>query len=664
MVPVPARGRAPAAPQSSIVAAPVGNGPSDPPIIPVAPGTALEPGWPASDLPSRRNTGWGARPTAADVAAVDIAPIDPASLTPEQARARAIDAMVRWCLTDTSRLWLVEGGPNSGKTDLVAEVADRLTHQRWPCGWARPGLASYAVTAAARNGRPALVLVDDAETRADMFDLLATLANGGNPLGVRVIIAARDFGAWWADLHARLSPIERETLTANRTVIAGGRASPPTLRAVALNESTTDPRRRAVSTLATADPFTPAVLLQLAALIVALSTRVGQLGPAELRSALRDLFNEDEGFWRRTSDEITTSGRVTPALRSALACAAVLGADGLTDAATVLRRVPALAAGAAGRLARLAVWWHSLFPRQDEHAAAVPMLPSWLGERLPDGADSSGVSWTIAALEAERRVTAASGQLALNAHRDVWPSSCPSTADRDVIHRQVRHAVTAAAPVDEALAWLIHELTLTEDDLAALAEAIAYPTESLTRTAIVLGRRMLEFAEEPDERASLALGLGARHSEAGQWRQAHTFTAEAAADLRILADQDRDRYLPDLAIAVANLSSCQAHLGMRDEALAAAYEAVALHRELLEHDREQHLPALARTLTNLSACLSRAGRRPAALGAAGQAVAIYRELVALHPAAFAGELAAADHNWRICREELGQPVAGRSPEPG
>ncbi len=41
------------------------------------------------------------------------------------------------------------------------------------------------------------MLVDDAETRADMFELLSAVANGGSPLPVRVIIVAREFGAWW-----------------------------------------------------------------------------------------------------------------------------------------------------------------------------------------------------------------------------------------------------------------------------------------------------------------------------------------------------------------------------------------------------------------------------------------------------------------------------------
>ena len=84
-----------------------------------------------------------------------------------------------------------------------------------------------------------------------------------------------------------------------------------------------------------------------------------------------------------------------------------------------------------------------------------------------------------------------------------------------------------------------------------------------------------------------------------------------------------------------------------------------MHRELLETDRDRYLPSLARALTNLSACLSRSGRRPAALGAAGQAVAIYRELVELNPNAYRGELAAADHNWRVCRQAVAQAITSR-----
>jgi tetratricopeptide (TPR) repeat protein len=573
-------------------------------------------------------------------------------------RERAIAAMVQWCQDGERPLWLVEGAAGAGKTRLASDVADRLVQDRWPCGWARPGLGAYAVTAAARNGRHALVLVDDADTRADMFDLLTAVANGGRPAGVRVIITARNFGAWWTNLLARLSPEEQEILAAGRTVMGGGSVTPAT-GALALRGVGAGPKGRAATTLSTADPLTPAILLRQAALVVALSTRVGQLGPAELRAALRDLFEEEEGYWQRTGAEVLPGGQTPPALRSALTCTAIVGTDGLSDAATVLRRVPAVAAGAADRLARLAVWWHGLFTRSAEHDAPTPRLPAWLGDRLPDGTDSSGISWAVATLDAERLATSTLNRLALDAHREVWPSSAPVASDPDAAVAALRRAVAHTAPVDEALAWLTQELELSEDELVALGEAISYPTRSLSRTAIVLTRRLLETADAEDHQAALTLDLGARFSEMGRWEDAQRLTERAVESLRDLVGLDRQRHLPDLAGAVANLGSCLAQLGRRDEALDATYEAVALYRELLETSRNTYLPPLARALTNLSACLSRSGRRPAALGAAGQAVAIYRELVSLHPAAYGAELAAADHNWRACQEALGHPVAGR-----
>src|SRR6185295_14568696 len=141
-------------------------------------------------------------------------------------------------------------------------------------------------------------------------------------------------------------------------------------------------------------------------------------------------FEEEEGYWRRSAGEVVAPGQPSPALRSALATSAVVGTDGLADAATVLRRVPALAVGAADRLARLAVWWHSLYARVGDSAVPTPRLPAWLAERLPDGTDSTGMSWTVAALDAERRSTATLARLSLAAHRDVWPQPPGQAAEQ------------------------------------------------------------------------------------------------------------------------------------------------------------------------------------------------------------------------------------------
>jgi tetratricopeptide (TPR) repeat protein len=588
---------------------------------------------------------------------------EPEAADPRQA---ALDAMTTWCRDGDRPLWLVEGAAGTGKTRLAADVADLMVAEGWPAGWARPGMSAYAVSAAVRNGRRALVLVDDAETRADLFELLRTVTGGGRPLAIRVILCARDFGTWWHGMLDRLSAGERHILNGGRTIINGSGVAPPSARALALREvGAAQDRGRAVNVLAMADPATPAILLRQAAVVVALSTRVGDLGPAEVRAAQRDLFEEEEGYWRKTATEVANPGQAPPALRSALNAAAVVAMEGLNDTATVLRRVPALALGAADRLARLAVWWHSLYGRVGETSTPAPRLPSWLADRMPSGgADRTGISWTVATLTVDRQITSTLAQMAIDVHRDVWLNRAPAAregtgGDPAAARTALRRQIANAGPVDEALAWLTQELELSRSDLDALSDAIAYPAQSLSRTAIVLARRQLQVAETDEDRAHLMLTLGARYSELGLWHDARHHTELAVAEFRLLVDADRERMLPDYASAVSNLASCLAQLGERDEALQASYQAVGLHRELLESDRNRYLPELGRSLTNLSACLSRSGRRPAALGAAGQAVAIYRELVGLHPNRYLAEMAAAEHNWRVCRGALGQPVASQ-----
>lgn len=583
---------------------------------------------------------------------------------------KALTALATWAVTGDRPLWLLSGAPSVGKTSFAGQVADRVAAHGVQVGWAPPGRAVQAVQSIVAAGKPGVVIVDDAETRADIGDLLALVANGGHPLPVRVVIVARDFGAWWTRQLSRLNPTEQEVLQARRTQIgARGQAGPARLDLVLRSQSQRGESNPMV-TLASADPVSGAVLLRMAALVVALPTRVGQLKPLALRAAVRDLFSDEEGYWRRAAREVSQAGAAQPALRSALACSAVARVDGLADAATVLRRVPMLAVNAADRLARLAVWWHGLYERiGSESPARSPRLPGWLADRVPQpgAVDSSGLSWTVAAFETERKVTETLAELTRDVHRDVWPRRVAaleeSEPDQTELSRNLERSVSAKAPVDEALAWLAQESDLGDDDMTALADAMFQPAKSLPRTAIVLLNRLLDGDNSAHDQAALQLELGARLSELGMWDDARQVTEEAVARLRVMVDIDRRTHLADLATGVLNLGSCAAQQGQHDEALEITYEAVGLYRELTETDRDEHLHSLARALTNLSSCLSRVGRRPAALGAAGQAVTIYKELAGNNPRAYARELAIAEHNWNVCRDALGQPSAGRPPAP-
>ncbi|GAA1750533.1 hypothetical protein GCM10009681_22040 [Luedemannella helvata] len=583
---------------------------------------------------------------------------------------KALTAMATWAVTGDRPLWLLNGGAGMGKTSFAGQMAERVTAHGVQVGWAPPGRAVQAVQAVVASGRPGVVIVDDAETRADIGDLLALVAGGGQPLPVRVVIVAREFGAWWTRQLNRLTRQEQDALAARRTMIGKrGEAGPARLDLV-LRTDSQRAESSPLATLTSADPVSGAVLLRMAALVVALPTRVGQLKPLALRAAVRDLFSDEEGYWRRAANEVSQTGAGQPALRSALACSAVARVDGIADAATVLRRVPMLAVSAADRLARLAVWWHGLYDRLGSGSPArSPRLPGWLADQVPQpgAVDSSGLSWTVAAFETERKVTETLAELTRDVHRDIWPRRVPGLdddqPDQSELARNLERSVSAKAPVDEALAWLTQESDLGDDDMAALSEAMFQPTKSLPRTAVVLLNRLLDGDNTAHDQAALQLELGARLSELGMWDDARQVTEEAVARLRVMVDLDRAAYLSDLATGVLNLGSCAAQLGRHDEALDITYEAVSLYRELASTRRDEHLHSLGRALTNLSSCLSRVGRRPAALGAAGQAVGIYKELAANNPRAYSRELAIAEHNWNVCRDALGQPVAGRQPEP-
>ena len=115
----------------------------------------------------------------AATASGQLIPAQPQPTATGQAWHKAVDAMVDWYHANSGPLWTVEGPAGSGKTKLADELAHRLNASGVPCGWARPGMGAFAITAAARNGQRALIIVDDAETRADLGELLRALANKG-----------------------------------------------------------------------------------------------------------------------------------------------------------------------------------------------------------------------------------------------------------------------------------------------------------------------------------------------------------------------------------------------------------------------------------------------------------------------------------------------------
>ncbi|WP_461033767.1 P-loop NTPase [Streptomyces mayteni] len=312
-----------------------------------------------------------------------------AALNPEQrvvgfnrlrdGELRGLLGWSRGTLSDERPVRLVSGAPGSGKTRLLVECADRLAAGGVVCGWVRRDRGAAAVAAAAAWGRPVVLFVDDAETRPDLPALLLALTAGD--ADVRVVLAAREFGEWWARLRAGLP---RET----------ARALPPADGVVLGPLVTTGPDQEQLFAQAgryfarrfgtappaatLAPPHQPAQLLMLHA-AAAVATLGGQPGPVTVDAGVRQLFADEESWWERSAAAAgLTLSRA--GLRSAIVAATVLGARGLDEAVALLGHFPGLPRRNPDAMRRLAEWLREVYPQRAD-TWLDPHLPARLVER-------------------------------------------------------------------------------------------------------------------------------------------------------------------------------------------------------------------------------------------------------------------------------------------
>jgi hypothetical protein len=87
----------------------------------------------------------------------------------------------RWCTEGQPGLvWLLAGHPGVGKTRVAMRVAENLRHLQegpWYCGWLLRGLdkPTKAIQFCLSVSRPVLIIVDDADLREDLSQLLTGL---------------------------------------------------------------------------------------------------------------------------------------------------------------------------------------------------------------------------------------------------------------------------------------------------------------------------------------------------------------------------------------------------------------------------------------------------------------------------------------------------------
>ncbi|TDC79714.1 tetratricopeptide repeat protein [Streptomyces hainanensis] len=270
------------------------------------------------------------------------------------------------------------------------------------------------------------------------------------------------------------------------------------------------------------------------------------------------------------------------------------------------------------------------------HSADYPArdwAPSALHALLPHAPGAPTAPWTPRALTL---VAAAA---------DRWPHV--RTGYLDPLLREAPWLAVAAG--GGALGAVAALADLDVEVLAAVAAHLPNRDDAdLDPAGAVLADRLAEHrlaaTDDPAERAAIHLDLGWSLAGAGRYAESLAATERAAAGYEALARADPDRYEPDLALALNNLSVRYDRARRTDEAVAAMERAVEIRRRRLTDPVDRHAAELALCLSNYGDLLKHAGRWLESLQAGSEALARYRRLAEAHPGRYRGDLATALFN--------------------
>ena len=121
-------------------------------------------------------------------------------------RQRELDVLDAWCREDgAASVRLLVGPGGTGKTRLMIHWSSQLraAEPAWHAGFLPERVTGEDLDTLLAGDRPTLIVVDYAESRSGLIDLLRRLAarpvQGRPPC--RVVLLARDIGDWWLALR-------------------------------------------------------------------------------------------------------------------------------------------------------------------------------------------------------------------------------------------------------------------------------------------------------------------------------------------------------------------------------------------------------------------------------------------------------------------------------
>ena len=595
----------------------------------------------------------------------------------EDTRLQELKVLESWCgSAEPSSVRLFVGPGGSGKTRLLIEWANRLRERGWHADFLRDRVTSDDIEALLASQQRTLVVVDYAECRPGLLDLLRRVSSRPEKglASVRIALLAREKGDWWESLRTLDADVahllaHHEPLLLTPVPVEG------TLRRRAFDQASeafAKVRGKAVlqANVEIGDKrFGRMLYLHMAAL-----ASVEEL-PVSADALLEEIVSHEEHFWRRQFEETYSAklldrAEFTASARRAVAAVTLLGGVPTKEAAEELNlRVDG------SRQEHFCPFLRWLYPGEAEIAAQNVYLsglePDLLGETLvarvlsdrntrQDYLDKVFAGAVETALRNGFIVLA---RIALREGKqaEAW---IKLVLDADVGGRgksafeaaMTLGAETAFAPLGVVLAD-----ALQREGTTLLARNIepVIPRETVSLREVALWATQTLLRDLPShsetevvlcERARLFNMLGNRLSDLGRREEALEATHEAVGIYRRLAEARPDMFVPDLALGLNNLGSRLAAVGQREQALDATREAVQYYRSL----SNAFAPDLAMSLNNLGNRFSELGHYEKALKASNESVGICRRLAEARPDTFLPHLGMSLNNLGSRLDALGR----------